>query len=126
MTDLTIDKLAKIYVKIRDKRRELSAQDDELKKQLDQVSMAMLEICNEQGASTVRTEHGTVSVRSSTNYWTSDWEAFYAFVRDNDAFYLMQKRLSSTAIQQFLDENEEANIPGLNVKSEQSVVITKR
>ena len=126
MTDLTIDKLAKVYVKIRDKRRELSAQDDKLRKQLEQVSIAMLEICNEQGASTVRTEHGTVSVRSSTNYWTSDWEAFYAFVRDNDAFYLMQKRLSSTAIQQFLDENEEANIPGLNVKSEQSVVITKR
>lgn len=126
MDDLTLEKLAKIYVKIRAKRRELEEQDKELKLKLEQISKAMLEICNVQGATTVRTEHGTVSVRTSKNYWTSDWEAFYAFVKTNDAFYLMQKRLSSSAIQQFLDENDSTNLPGLNLKEEQSVVITKR
>lgn len=126
MSDVTIEKLAKIYVKIRNKRRELEEQDKQLKNSLEQISLAMLEICNEQGATTVRTEHGTVSVRTSKSYWTSDWEAFYSFIKANDAFYLMQKRLSSSAIQQFLDENESANLPGLNLKEEQSVVIIKR
>jgi len=126
VSDITIEKLAKIYVKIRDKRRELEEQDKALKAQLGEVSALMLEICNEQGASTVRTGHGTVSVRTARNYWTSDWEAFFTFIKDNDAFYLLQKRLSSSAVQQFLDENESINLPGLNLKEEQSVVITKR
>lgn len=52
---LTADRLAKVYVKIRDKRRELAKQDDELKEQLDTVAAQLLEICKEQGASTIRT-----------------------------------------------------------------------
>jgi hypothetical protein len=45
MSELTAEKLAKIYVKIREKRRELSKQDDALKEQLDAVASQLLEIC---------------------------------------------------------------------------------
>ena len=126
MSELTADKLAKIYVKIRDKRRELSKQDDELKAQLDTVAGQLLEICKEQGATTIRTEHGTVSRRTTKNFWTSDWESFYKFIKDNDAFSLMFQRINNTNMAQYLEENPDVHPPGLNADVTQTIVIVKR
>jgi hypothetical protein len=126
MSELTADKLAKIYVKIRDKRRELSKQDDALKEQLDAVASQLLEICKEQGATTIRTEHGTVSRRTTKNFWTSDWESFYKFIKDNDAFSLMFQRINNTNMAQYLEENPDVHPPGLNADVTQSIVIVKR
>lgn len=123
---LTADRLAKIYVKIRDKRRELAKQDDELKEQLDLVAQKLLDICKEQGASTIRTDHGTVSKRVTKNYWTSDWDSFFKFIKDNDAFSLVQQRINSTNMSQFLEENPELVPPGLNSEVNQTVTIIKR
>jgi hypothetical protein len=55
------DRLAKVYVKIREKRKELAKQDRELEEQLELVAHQLLEICKEQGAATIRTQHGTIS-----------------------------------------------------------------
>jgi hypothetical protein len=126
MSELTADKLAKIYVKIREKRRELSKQDDALKEQLDAVASQLLEICKEQGATTIRTEHGTVSRRTTKNFWTSDWESFYKFIKDNDAFSLMFQRINNTNMAQYLEENPDVHPPGLNADVTQSIVIIKR
>jgi len=122
----TADKLAKVYVKIREARRELAKKDDELKEQLNAISDQLLTICKEQGASTIRTDHGTVSRRSTKNYWTSDWDSFGTFIKDNDAFSLMQHRINNTAMAQFLEENPELHPPGLNADVNQSIVIIKR
>jgi hypothetical protein len=126
MSELTADRLAKIYVKIREKRRELSKQDDALKEQLDAVASQLLEICKEQGATTIRTEHGTVSRRTTKNFWTSDWESFYKFIKDNDAFSLMFQRINNTNMAQYLEENPDVHPPGLNADVTQSIVIIKR
>ena len=123
---ITADRLAKIYVKIRDKRRELAKQDDELKEQLDLVAQKLLDICKEQGASTIRTDHGTVSKRVTKNYWTSDWDSFFKFIKDNDAFSLVQQRINSTNMSQFLEENPDLVPPGLNSEVNQTVTIIKR
>ena len=123
---LTAEKLAKVYVKIRDKRRELAKQDEELKEQLDLVAHELLEICKEQGASTIRTQYGTVSRRVTKNFWTSDWDSFYNFIKEHDAFSLMHQRINNTNMSQFLEENPDALPPGLNSDVTQTVVITKR
>jgi hypothetical protein len=122
----TAEKLAKVYIKIRDKRRELAKQDEELKEQLDLIANELLDICKEQGASTIRTQYGTVSRRVNKNYWTSDWDSFYKFIKENDAFSLMHQRINNTNMSQFLEENPDALPPGLNSEVNQTVVITKR
>jgi hypothetical protein len=122
----TAEKLAKVYTKIRDKRRELAKQDEELKEQLDLVANELLSICKEQGASTIRTDYGTVSRRVTKHFWTSDWDSFFKFVKENDAFSLVQQRINNTNMSQFLEENPEVLPPGLNSEVTQTVVITKR
>ena len=126
MPEPTIEQLAKVYVKIRDKRREIAKQDEGLKEQLDAISHQLLEICKEQGASTIRTEYGTVSRRTSKNYWTSDWDSFTKFVKEHDAFSLIQQRINNTNMSQFLEENPDTLPPGLNAEVNQTIVIVKK
>jgi len=123
---LSADRLAKIYVKIREKRRELAKQDDELKAQLDVITAELLEICKTQGASTIRTPHGTISRRTTKNYWSSDWDSFFKFVKENDAFSLMHQRINNSNMEQFLEENPDLHPPGLNADTNQTIVIVKK
>lgn len=124
--EVNTEKLAKIYVKIRDKRRELEKQVADLKEQQDTVASQLLEICKAEGAQTIRTQFGTVSRRITKNYWTSDWDSFFKFLKDNDAFSLMQQRINSTNMAQFLEENPDLHPPGLNADVNQTIVIVKR
>jgi hypothetical protein len=124
--EVNTEKLAKIYMKIRDKRRELEKQVAELKEQQDLVGSQLLEICKAEGAQTIRTQYGTVSRRITKNYWTSDWDSFFKFLKDNDAFSLMQQRINSTNMVQFLEENPDLHPPGLNADVNQTIVIVKR
>ena len=124
--ELSVDRLTKIYVKIRDKRRELEKQDEELKEQLDVISAKLLEVCKAQGLSTMRTEFGTVSKRLTKHYWTNDWGSFAQFVKDNDAMGLLQHRINNSAMEQFLEEHPELHPPGINVDSSHTIVVTKR
>jgi len=124
--EVNTEKLAKIYVKIRDKRRELEKQVAELKEQQDTVGSQLLEICKAEGAQTIRTQFGTVSRRITKNYWTSDWDSFFKFLKENDAFSLMHQRINSTSMAQFLEENPDLHPPGLNADVNQTIVIVKR
>lgn len=126
MSEANADRLAKIYVKIRDKRRELEKEAADLKEKQDVIASELLEICKAQGATTIRTEHGTVSKRVTKNYWTSDWDSFYKFIKDNDAFSLMFQRINSANMAQFLEENPDLLPPGLNAEVNQTITILKR
>lgn len=126
MSEQTAERLTKVYVKIREKRKELAKQDEELKEQLDLISNELLSLCDAQGATTIRTEFGTISRRQNKNYWSSDWEAMYQFIKDNNAFPLLQQRIHNNNMIQFLEENPDLHPPGLQAEVNNSVVIIKR
>jgi len=126
MSAMNAEKLAAVYVKIRDARRDLAKEDEKLKAQLDVVAEQLLEICKAQGAQTIRTEHGTISRRLNKHYWTNDWDSFFRFVKENDAFSLLQHRIHNANMEQFLEENQNLHPPGLQADIGQTVVIVKR
>lgn len=126
MSDVTADKLVKAYIKIRDARAELSKQDKELEEQLDMIQEKLLEICKETGTDGLRTEFGTVSRRISKRYWTSDWESFYKFMKEHDAFGLLQQRITTANMEQFLEENPDLHPPGLNLDATYAVTVRRK
>lgn len=120
------EKLARIYVKIRDKRREVDKQSLQLKEQQDIVAAELLKVCNEQGATSIRTEAGTISKRTTKVYWSRDWEALEQFVIENNLLSLLQRRISTSNMEQFLQENPDVVPPGLNIDTTQTITILKR
>ena len=124
--ELNADRLTKIYVKIREKRRELKRQDDELAAQISVLESELLGICKEQGSSLIRTPHGTISKRITKRYWTADWHSFFEFIKEHDAFALMHQRINTANMEQFLEENPDLHPPGLNADQTQTIVIVKK
>jgi sugar phosphate isomerase/epimerase len=124
-----LDQLTSVYLKIRDKRselkREFEAQDSQLEEQQQVLANQMLETCKEMGADSIRTPHGTIIRSVKSKYWTNDWESMYRFIKDNDAFGLLEKRLHQTNMKEFLHENPDVMPMGLNVESEYSIVVRR-
>lgn len=126
MSDTSANKLVKIYLKIRDKRAELSKQDSELEEQQNIIEAELLNICKETGADGLRTEFGTVTRSVKKRFWTSDWSSFYDFVKEHNALELLEKRVAQSNMATFIEENPDAVPPGLQVDSRYTAVIRRK
>jgi hypothetical protein len=129
MTDISVDKLVAVYIKMRDKRSELlrvyEEEDETIKTQMDAVESKLLELCKTIGADSLKTQHGTVIRSVKTRYWTSDWEAMHKFILEHQMPDLLEKRISQSTLKQLLDENPDMMPPGVNVDSKYSVTVRR-
>lgn len=126
MSEATADKLVKVYLKLREARAELKQQDEELEQQQKLIQNELLELCKSMGAESIRTEFGTIIRSTQRRYWTNDWDSFYKFIKEHDAFQLLQKRITNTNMAQFLEENPDLHPPGLNVDAEYTVSVRRK
>lgn len=126
---VTMDRLTRVYIKMRDKlaqlTREYETAEALIKAQQAEVSAAMKDIIQNAGGTGMKTEYGTVALKTSTRYYTQDWEAMYRFLIDNDAVHLLEKRIAQKNMSEFLDSNPGMLPPGLNTMSEITVSVTK-
>ena len=124
------EKLTRVYLKIRDKKPQLSSdykkQEEDLNQKLDKVKAALLDYCKEQGLESVKTSEGLFYRSVKTRYWTSDWEAMHKFVMEHDVPEFLEKRLNQTNVKTFLEENPETVPMGLNVDSEYIISVRKK
>lgn len=129
MSEVTMDTLVRVYRTLRDnieeQTREFEAKVGELKAQQEVISQEILAICNAQNMDTVRTQYGTVSRKVQTRYWTNDWESMHEFIKENDAFHLLERRLHNTNLKQFLDENPNVMPKGLQVDNKYTIQVRK-
>jgi len=129
MEDTTTDKLAEVYIKIRDKRAELKeqyeAEDEGLKSQQEMLAEKMLDLCKDLNADSIKTPAGTIIRKVDTRYWTTDWDSMYQFIQENDAYPLLEKRLHQTNLKQFLEENPDLLPAGLQADSKYTVVVRR-
>ena len=124
-----LDQLTAIYLKIRDTRaenkREFENVDKDLEEQQKMLAEQMLDSCKEIGADSIKTPHGTIIRSVKSKYWTGDWDSMYTFIKEHNAFGLLEKRLHQTNMKDFLQENPDAMPMGLNVESEYTIVVRR-
>jgi hypothetical protein len=129
LSDYPADKLAGLYLKIRDKRdaltREYEEKHKELQEQLDIVADEMLELCKENGADSIKTPAGTIMRSVATRYWTNDWDSMYNFIKENDALGLFEKRIHQVNMKQFLEENPDSFPPNMLVDSKYKIIVRR-
>lgn len=126
---IPMDRLAKIYIKIRTNIQQLTQVYDkkieDLKAQQDSISSAMKEQMKAIGSKSINTEYGTVMMRLQTRYETHDWDSFKQFVITNDAVDLIERRIAQLNMAKFLEDNPGLVPPGLNSKSEYVISVKK-
>jgi len=125
VSDYNASELADIYIKMRERIRELEDKVKSIKEQQAMVADKMLELCNEQDANSLTTTNGTISRRLNSSYWTSDWDSFYNFVKENDAYHLLEKRIHNGNMKEFLADNPDAVPMGLQARNQYVISVRK-
>ncbi len=127
MTEDTIpmDKLVRMYTKMRAAMQDLDKQIENIKEQQQQVKNAMKDQMQALGTKSVRTDFGTITLKEKSRYYTQDWDSFKKFIVEHDAVDLLEKRIAQLNMQTFLDENPSLHPPGLSSLAEFDIAVTK-
>lgn len=128
-TEIPLDRLVRVYRKIKDRISELDAAHEaalaEIKPHLDEVRIALKDRLQAMGVTSAKTDEGTVLLSSKVRYYAQDWDAMKNFIMEHGLLDLLEKRLAQTALKQYLEENPEMVPPGLNTVSEIDVSVRK-
>jgi hypothetical protein len=130
MSEFNTEELVEAYINIRNQRekllREYEEADRALKSELQQLDVALLEICNNINADSIKTGHGTVSRRLNEKFYCTDWDHFYKFVIDNEAPQLLEKRVAQSNFREFLSQHSGDGLPpGINTMREFVISVRK-
>lgn len=124
-----LDKLVQKHLKIREHiATEEKAHKEKLRPYRDaqaKIEAAILQFFDETGQQSAKTAHGTpyVSLRESISVASRD--DFLDYVRDNEAWDLLENRVSKTAAKAYMEEHEELP-PGLSYRAERTINVRSK
>ena len=125
-----VDLLTQTYIKMRDKRSVLKqdweTKDLAIKAQMETIEQALLDLCKDLNTNTLGTNHGTIIRSVKSRYWTNDWDSMYRFIKEHDAYGLLEKRIQQTHMKEFLAENPDVYPQGMNVENQFTVVVRRK
>lgn len=126
---VTLDRLAKVYLKMRNHIGELTkayeSETEALKAKQHEVALAMKDIMQSTGQKSAKTDHGTIILSTKTRYVAQDWDAMKRFIIDHDAVDLLEKRIAQKNMSEFLENNPGVVPMGLNTLTEVDVTVRK-
>ena len=125
MEDVPVDKLVRIYMKMRMTIQDLDAQIEAIKEQQQEVKNEIKDRMRALGTKSMKTDFGTVSLTEKTRFYTQDWDSFKRFIIEHDAVDLLEKRIAQANMRTFLEENPALVPPGLNSDTEFDVSVRK-
>jgi len=120
-----------MYIKMRAHVQELTRVYDmeveAIKAQMAIVTCSMKDQIQALGGDvkSVKTEHGTIMLGTSTRYYADDWDAFGKFVISTGDVQLLEKRVAQGNMKQYLEDHPDAAPPGLSSVSEITVSVRK-
>ena len=122
--------LVETYLTIRRKRETLKAeyesQDGDLKRDMEQIEAALLDICNTTNVNGLRTQHGTVTRQVKDRFFCTDWDNLKKFVETEGSIDLLERRIHQRNFKEFMSERTGDGLPpGVNVLREFDIVVRK-
>jgi hypothetical protein len=125
---ITVDDVVAAYLKLRNKKEALEAETKDqvktLKEKMEQFEAWIKEQADAQGVTSFKTKHGTAFLTTTDFANVADWDAVLGFIRDNEAFDMLEKRISKVAVRGYIDANK-AVPPGVNYGTKLEVNIRK-
>lgn len=117
------------YIKIREAKQEAAkaaeAVDAEFKEKLQKLEGVLLKHLNDSGTESVRTAAGTFYRQEDVRPNIVDDTAFYSWIKDNDAFDALERRVKKTFVTQFMEVHEGLPPPGIATSREYVVRVRR-
>lgn len=116
------------YLKLRGKadlmEAETKARVDEIKTKLIKLEAWLKEQADLQGVTSFKTAHGTAFLTTKDFANVADWDAVLEFIKANEAYDMLEKRVSKLAVRGYIDANK-AVPPGINYGTKLDVTVRK-
>jgi hypothetical protein len=128
MTEPNVDQVIAAYVKMREKKSrmeaEVKAEVAKINERLMRLEGWLREKADEQGVTSFKTNHGTAFMTTVDFASVADWDAVLKFIKDNDAYDMLERRVSKTAVRGYIEANK--SIPaGINYGTKLEVNVRK-
>lgn len=126
---MKLSEAVSLYIKLRDQKAQMKADFDAqvapLQEKMDKLEAKLLDVFNQTGMDSVKTEFGTAYATVRTSASIADRDAFMDFVKANEEWALLEVRVCKTAVEQFRSANDDELPPGINVREERVVNIRR-
>ena len=130
MSKVNVEELVGAYVNIRAARDELKqgyeVKDEALKSEMGQIEAMLLTVCNDVGADSIKTQHGTAIRSLKERYYSTDWDSFRQFELEHPEWDFRERRVHQANMKSFMAENADDGLPpGLNTMREYTISVRK-
>jgi hypothetical protein len=127
-TAVTVDSVIRAYMKLRAQRDVIEAETKE-KLSLVKANMGKLEAwlmakADADGVTSFKTDHGTAFLTTTDFANVEDWDAVLSFIKQEDAFDMLERRVSKTAVRAYIDATK-AVPPGVKYGTKLDINIRK-
>ena len=127
---MNTDQLVEAFITLRNERdrmrNEWEVEDAKIKEEMTTLEQALLSICNEANATSIKTDKGTVIRKLNERFFCSDWDNFRDYVLEHQALELLERRIHQGNFKEFIAEREAEGLPpGVNVMREYGVTVRK-
>lgn len=118
------NKLIETYVRLRDKKREVQerhkAELEPFDEGLMKIEAKLLDVMNSSKVEKLGGAAGTAFTKINTSVTVADWEQVVDYVRKNEAYDLLEKRVAKSAAL------ERGDVPGLAVNQVKVVQVRRK
>lgn len=121
----SIGRCADLYHDIREVRLAMEKEVAEVKARETEIQehiLNTLSVGDDTGAAGLRYRAQVVSKAKPR---LADWGVFTAWVRKNDLFHLIQRRINEAAVAEYMEQNQRDAVPGTEIVNVKSISITK-
>jgi len=125
---VTVDSVIKTYMKLRTQKEVIEA---EAKDKVATVKEKMLKLeawlkakLDADGLTSFKTDHGTAFLTTTDFANVDDWDAVLRFIREEEAFDMLEKRISKTAVRGYIETNKEVP-PGVKYGTKLDINVRK-
>lgn len=114
---------ADLLYEVRETRLRIQRECEKLEKAESALKNHFVEVLPVSSATGIAGHLALVKIESKPIPQVADWDAFYAYVRRKNAFELLQRRITESAIQERLDAKKP--VPGITIFNVKKVSCTK-
>ena len=121
LKNATIDGAVELFVQRRDElnsvRKQFQVTEDQIKNELELISMWLLKKSDELGVESFRTKHGTAFKSLVETYRVGDWATLIEYIKETDNYQLLEKRVAKNAARE-IHASDGAIPPGVDYFAE--------
>jgi hypothetical protein len=125
---INVDDVIATYMKLRNQKEAIEAEVKDqvvgIKAKMEKLETWIKEQADAQGVTSFKTKHGTAFLTTTDYANVADWDAVLDFIRENEAYDMLEKRISKIAVRGYIDLNK-AVPAGVNYGTKLEVNIRK-